>query len=110
MIEKRDRQRVPFHCRTTIAARPGGPPVEAWAIDLSLAGVGLGSARLFPVRQLISVTFHLKDAALRPVDERAEGVIVRMQSESDGYIYGIEFSDLLDASRQPQLIRKLDLA
>jgi c-di-GMP-binding flagellar brake protein YcgR len=110
MIERRRYQRVPFHCSAVIAARPDGAPVEAWTIDLSLGGVRLASARVFPIQQHIAVTFHLRDAAQREVAERADGVIVQVQAESGSYIYGVEFLNPLDASGQPQVLRKLERA
>jgi c-di-GMP-binding flagellar brake protein YcgR len=108
MIERRQYQRVPFHCRTTFAARGAGDPVEGWTIDLSLVGVQMASTRNFPLQQLISITFHFKDLTLKAIAERADGVIVRKHAESEGYLYGVEFLDSLDSSRQPLLLRKLE--
>jgi c-di-GMP-binding flagellar brake protein YcgR len=108
MVERRQYQRVPFHCRTTIAARGAGEPVEGWAVDLSLVGLQLASMRNFPIHQLIAITFHLKDVSLNAIAERADGVIVRRHAESEGYLYGVEFLDPLDTSRQPLLLRKLE--
>lgn len=109
MIERRRYERVPFHCRTTVSARPGGPPVEAWTVDLSLGGARLASERFFPPRQMISVRFHLRDADQADVIEQADGVVVHSRPESEGYTFGVEFLAPLDASEHPLLIRKMEL-
>ncbi len=110
MNERRDYERVPFHCRTTLLPWPGGNPVEAWAMDLSLGGVQLASERALPARQVVTVTFHLRDEHQREVDEQARGLIMRQRFEIEGYIYGVEFVEILDGSRQPFLLQKLGLA
>lgn len=98
------------HCRTTITAKPVGARAEAWTVDLSLGGVGLATERTLPTRQPVAVTFHLRDGAQKEVQETADGVIVRMQIESEGYLYGVEFTEPLNAARQPFLLRKFERA
>ena len=108
MTEKRRYDRVPFHCRTTIAARPDGVPFEAWTVDLSLGGVRLASDRPYPTGQVISITFRVRDGSRGEAAEAIEGTIVHTQPESEGYLLCIEFVGPLDASRHARLIRKLE--
>ena len=110
MIEKRSYERVPLHCRVAVTPWPTGTSIEAWLMDLSIGGAGLVSEWMLVPRQVVTVTFHLKDADQTEVEEHARGLITHRRYESESYRYGVEFVEPLDVTRQPQLLRKLDIA
>ncbi len=106
MIERRRYERVPFHTRASVTI-PGEPSIEAWTIDLSLGGVRLASGCLFRAGQLLIIAFHLRDEAQREVTEQVTGVVMFARSESEGYSFGVEFTEPIRDATAPVLVRRL---
>jgi c-di-GMP-binding flagellar brake protein YcgR len=108
MFEKRRYERVSFFCRVTLAPMSGGSPFEAQCVDISLGGAGISSRKLIAAGQPISVTFHMKNAAQKDVAEPVFGKVVRVVSDIDGHHLGVDFVEPLQATRNPELCKKVE--
>ena len=105
--EKRGYPRVPFLRPVTITAQPGGRPVEARTLDISLEGVGLTCAASFAKGQAVTVTFRLKGANHDLVEERVAGRVTNFQADLDANRVGVVFGERLDHSSHPALTREV---
>src|SRR6185312_15185204 len=107
-MEKLRYERVSFFCRMTVAPLAGGAGFEARSVDISLGGVGIASRTLVPVGQFITASFHMRTAAQEDVVEQVFGKVVRVVSDIDGHLLGVDFVAPLQAARTPELCRKVE--
>jgi c-di-GMP-binding flagellar brake protein YcgR len=107
-FERRAYERVPFLCAATIAAHPGGKPLDARTLDISLGGVGLTCSGRFLPGTLVAIVFRLKNARREPCEERIIGKVMRFTADLDGNQIGIEFLSPISAADNPALTRAVN--
>jgi c-di-GMP-binding flagellar brake protein YcgR len=107
MIERRRYERVPFLCEVTVTTLPGGTPVRARSLDISLGGLGLISPIAIEAGHLVELSFLVKDAARKEVREHVAGRVVNLRADIDGNRIGIEFFEPLSQAKNPVLVGKL---
>jgi c-di-GMP-binding flagellar brake protein YcgR len=107
MKELRRYGRVEFLCRLDIAALPDGVPQDARALDLSLGGVGLVTAAVFPVGQLVTVTFFLGDSNSYEFRDPVVGRVAHFAADVDSNRLGIQFLTPLADADHERLVRRL---
>jgi c-di-GMP-binding flagellar brake protein YcgR len=106
-VDRRRYERVNFFCRVSLATSPGAPAREAQSTDISLGGVGLTTTGQYALGQVLTVTFHVRDARRGEVQERVAGRVVNLKADLDGNRLGVEFLEPLDERRYPLLTRKV---
>jgi c-di-GMP-binding flagellar brake protein YcgR len=107
MNYQRRYERVPFLCNVTMAVLPGGTPLAACTLDLSVGGAGLIAQSPFQPGQLVAISFFLKDAGHKEVVDRITGRVVHLRADVDGNRVGVEFLEPLDEARHPELMSRL---
>jgi len=107
MIDHRQYERVPFYCDVVVRVLPNGVAVPARSLDLSLKGVGIVTQAAFEPDQLVTISFFLKDASQKEVQEHVLGRVAYLKADVDANRIGVEFAELLRCSQHPQLWNKL---
>lgn len=97
--------RVPFLHPVTVAASPGGRPVEARALAISPRGVGLTCAASFGTGQAVTITFRVKDPRRGVVEERVAGRVVNFRADVDANRVGVVFLEPPRAESRPAMTR-----
>jgi c-di-GMP-binding flagellar brake protein YcgR len=107
MIERRRYERVQFLCDASVTALPNGAAIAARTLDISLGGVGLLTRTVLEPGQAIAVSFSLRDSTQKEIKEQAFGRVVAFRADLEGNRVGVEFSEPLNESRNPELVRRL---
>jgi hypothetical protein len=102
----RQYQRVPFFCKATLTILPAQTPVDAYAFDVSLGGVGLNAQVSCPRGSLVRVSFFLKSRSGEVV-EHVLGRVAYERADESGTRLGIEFQESIRESTHPELTRRL---
>jgi c-di-GMP-binding flagellar brake protein YcgR len=107
MIELRQYERVGFLCKLELTAIPGGKPQPARSLDLSLGGVGVVTQSVYPIGQLLTVTFFLGDSICGEIQDPVVGRIVHFAADVDANRVGIHFLQPLTETEHRKLVNRL---
>lgn len=105
MLDMRRYERVRFSCPVNLIILPQGTPVPSQSLDLSIVGAGIATRAHLKVGQSVVLDFLVHGVAPKP--EQMLGRVMNVRAESEGNIVGIEFWRMLDASKQPMLMRNV---
>jgi c-di-GMP-binding flagellar brake protein YcgR len=107
MKELRQYERVGFLCKLEITPIPGAKPQPARSLDLSLGGVGAMTQAVFPVGQIVTVTFFLRDSVGGEVQDPVVGRVAHFGADEDANRVGIQFLQPLSDTEHERLVNRL---
>lgn len=108
MLGQRRCKRVDFYCPVELTLLWDGTKVPGACCDISYVGAGICAQKWVDRGQTVRIQFHLRNPLHKTVEEEVMARVVYCMADEDGDRMGIEFSEALDPSKQPNLIRRLN--
>jgi hypothetical protein len=105
---KRRYERVAFFCPLELTVLPHGPAIQATSFDISIGGLGLTANLCLERGTPVCVRFHLENGSKEPIVEEILGKVANSEADENSDRLGIEFLEMVNASNQPVLARKLN--
>jgi PilZ domain len=108
MAERRQYERVSFHCKVEVSEVGGSARVKAWTTDISLGGTRIATPVLFPNGKALTIAFLMSDPTQGEIREEVQGHVVNVQSNIDGHAIGVVFQEPLARARCPKLVGRVE--
>lgn len=107
MSERRNYGRVPYFCRLKIETLHTRTASEAFCVDIGLGGIGLATALRLESGQTVRISFYLNVGG-KPIVEEAVGEVRIVRYDDWAVRAGIEFTNPLNRTRNPELIKAIE--